>query len=190
MFRVSVLAGVLTLCLVGSAVAAVPVGVFNSQTVAMESEPAKEAQKKLQGQFGSEKDQLEKLAKDLQKQGEALQAQAAALSQQAREEKQMDFLRKRRDFEERSRNFATKVENAEGQIRQTIGRFIFQGADTVAKQRGFDLILDAASGSVMYAQPSLDVTRDVIAEVNRQWKAAGSKFDTPAPAASSSTKKK
>ena len=189
MFRVSVLACVLTLCLAGSAIAALPVGVFNSQSVALESEPAKEAQKKMQGQFGNEKDQIEKLAKDLQKQGEALQAQAAALSQQAREEKQMDFLRKRRDFEERSRNFAAKVENSENQIRQTIGRFIFQASETVAKQRNLELILDAASGSVMYAQAGLDVTRDVIAEVNRLWKAAGSKFDSPAPAEKPAKKK-
>lgn len=188
MFRILSMALVFTMVSVGSAFAAASIGVFNSQTVALDSEPAKEAQKKLQSQFGGEKDQLEKLAKDLQKQGESLQAQSAALSQQAREEKQMDFLRKRRDFEEKSRTFAGKVENSENQIRQTMGRYIFQAAETVAKQRGFDLILDAATGSVMYATANLDVTRDMVSEVNKLWKAGGSKFDTPAAPAASKKK--
>ena len=31
----------------------------------------------------------------------------------------------------------------------------------------------------MYATPSLDITKPVLAEVNRLWKASGSKFPEP-----------
>lgn len=151
-------------------------GVFNSQTVALQSEPAKTAQKQMQSQFGTEKTQLETQARDLQKQGETLQAQSAAMAQKAREEKQMEFMRKRRDFEEKSRNFAMRVEQEENRIRQNMGKFIFDAAAVVAKKRGLDLVLDASTGSVMFAAPSLDLTQDMLDEVNRQWKAAGSKF--------------
>ncbi len=181
MFKRSILVCVFTICFAGMALAAMPVGVFNSQTIAIDSEPAKAAQKQLQSQFGAERGQIEKLAQNLQKEGESLQAQTAALSQKAREEKQMDFLRKRRDFEEKSRAFAIKVEGRENQIRQTIGRLIFQASGTVAKKRNLEMVFDAAAGSIMYALPSMDITKDVIAEVNRLWKAGGSKFDT-APA--------
>lgn len=160
------------------AVYAEGLGVFNAQTVAMQSDPSKAAQKLMEGQFGAEKNQLEKQAQDLQKQGESLQAQAAAMSQKAREEKQMEFMRKRRDFEEKSRNFARRVEQEELRIRQNMGKFIFDSANLVAKKRNLDLILDASTGSVMFAAPSLDLTQDMLDEVNRQWKAAGSKFTT------------
>ena len=163
MFRVLSLALVACLLMAGSAFADMKIGVFNSQAVAMDSDAAKAAQQKLQSQFGAEKTQLEKQAKDLQSKGEALQAQVAKMSAKEREDKQMEFLRLRRAFEEKSRNFARKVENTENQIRQSMA----------------DLILDAAAGSVMYATPSLDITKPVLAEVNRLWKAGGSKFPEP-----------
>ncbi|MFR0874187.1 MAG: OmpH family outer membrane protein [Bilophila wadsworthia] len=120
-----------------------------------------------------------KQAKDLQSKGEALQAQVAKMSAKEREDKQMEFLRLRRAFEEKSRNFARKVENTENQIRQSMAQQIYDAATTIAKQQKLDLILDAAAGSVMYATPSLDITKPVLAEVNRLWKAGGSKFPEP-----------
>ena len=123
--------------------------------------------------------QLEKQAKDLQSKGEALQAQVAKMSAKEREDKQMEFLRLRRAFEEKSRNFARKVENTENQIRQSMAQQIYDAATTIAKQQKLDLILDAAAGSVMYATPTLDITKPVLAEVNRLWKAGGSKFPEP-----------
>lgn len=167
-------------CIAAPAFADVNIGVFNAQAVALDSEPAKVAQKNLQSQFGAERSQLEKQAQDLQKQSQSLQAQAAAMSAQARQEKQSEFMRKVREHEEKSRNFARKVQTAEDQIRQAMGRFIFQAASVVAKQKGLNLILDGASGSVIYADKSMDVTKEMLAEVNKQFKAAGSKFDAPA----------
>ena len=82
-------------------------------------------------------------------------------------------------FEEKSRNFARKVENTENQIRQSMAQQIYDAATTIAKQQKLDLILDAAAGSVMYATPTLDITKPVLAEVNRLWKAGGSKFPEP-----------
>ena len=176
MFRVLSLALVACLLMAGSAFADMKIGVFNSQAVAMDSDAAKAAQQKLQSQFGAEKTQLEKQAKDLQSKGEALQAQVAKMSAKEREDKQMEFLRLRRAFEEKSRNFARKVENTENQIRQSMAQQIYDAATTIAK---LDLILDAAAGSVMYATPTLDITKPVLAEVNRLWKAGGSKFPEP-----------
>lgn len=183
MFRVLSLTLVACVLLAGSAFAAeLKIGVFNSQAVAMDSDAAKAAQTKLQGQFGTEKTQLEKQAKDLQTKGEALQAQVATLSEKARQDKQMEFMRSRREFEEKSRNFARKVENSEGQIRQSMAQQIYQAATTVAQQKKLDLILDAAAGSVMFATPDLDITKAVLAEVNRLWKSSGSKFPEAQPA--------
>ena len=154
MFRVLSLALVACLLMAGSAFADMKIGVFNSQAVAMDSDAAKAAQQKLQ-------------------------SQVAKMSAKEREDKQMEFLRLRRAFEEKSRNFARKVENTENQIRQSMAQQIYDAATTIAKQQKLDLILDAAAGSVMYATPTLDITKPVLAEVNRLWKAGGSKFPEP-----------
>ncbi len=179
MLRVMSLALVICMILAGSAFSAdVKIGVFNSQSVIMDSDAFKAAQQKLQSQYGTEKTELEKQARDLQSRGEALSKMAQ--SDKNREKQQQDFLKLRRQFEEKSRNFARKVENSEMQIRQSMARFIYEASQAVAKKRSLDLILDAATGTVMYTKSDTDITRDVLSEVNRLWKAGGSKFPEPA----------
>ena len=182
MFRIMSLALVATLMLGGTALAAdLKVGVFNAQAVAMDSDAAKAAKKKLESQFGAEKADLEKQAKALQSKAETLQSQLPSLSAKAKEEKQGEFSRLRRDFDEKSRNFARKVENSEMQIRQSMARQMLEATSNVAKKRDLDLVLDAGAGGIMFATPALDITQDVLSEVNRIWKASGSKFsDAPA----------
>lgn len=182
MFKIVSLALAACIVFAGSAFAAdVNIGIFNSQAIAMESDAAKASQQKMQGQYGNERNQLEKQAKDLQAKGQDLQAKAATMSDKAREEKQMEFLKQRREFEEKSRAFARKVEAAENEIRQGMAQNIYQAAENIAKQKKLDLILDAASGSVMFATPKMDVTKEVLAEVNRIWKANGNKFPAAQP---------
>lgn len=180
MFRVMFMTVAVSLLLVGSAFAAgEKIGIFNSQAIAVDSDAAKAAQTRLQGQFGSERVSIEKQAQDLQAKGEALQGQMAALSDKAREEKQIEFLKLRREFEEKSREFARRVDQMEGQMRQSMAEDIYKSAENIAKKRNLDLILDAASGAVMFATPNLDISREVLAEFNRLWKAGGSKFTSP-----------
>lgn len=161
---------------VSSFAADFPIGVFNSQSIAMESEAAKAAQKKLQSDFGSEKTQLEKQAKDLQAKADDLQAKAAAMTPQAREEKQKEFIDLRRNFEEKSRDFAIRVEQTENGLRQYLAEQIYLAAETVAKKKGLKLVLDSASGSVMYLEKNLDVTKEILEAINAAWKKAGSKL--------------
>ncbi len=180
MMKKGFLALIAVLLVAAPALADTKIGVFNAQAVALDSEPAKAAQKRMQSRFGAERTKLEKAAQDLQKQNQSLQSQAAAMSDKARREKQTEFLRKAREHEEKAREFARKVQVEEEQMRQAMGRFIFQAAAEVAKKNKLDLILDGASGSVIYADKSMDVTKDMLNEVNRQFKAAGGKFDAPA----------
>ena len=191
MLKVASLALVVCLALGGSALAAdTKIGVFNSQSIAIDSEPGKAARQKLESQFGAEKTQLEKQFKDMQSKAESLQAQMATLSQKAREEKQRDFMNQRRDFEEKSRNFTRKVESFELQIRQNLAKILFEASQNVSKNKSLNLILDSGTGAVFFVTPDLDVTKDMLAEVNRLWKAGGSKFDEPKAPAKAPAKKK
>lgn len=162
-----------------SAVAAdLKIGVFNSQSIAMQSDAAKASQQRLQSQYGKERSQIEKEAKDLQAKGQNLQKMLESMDAKTRETKQMEYIKQRRAFEEKSRAFARKLEGSENTIRQGMAQFIFQASAAVAKEKDLDLIIDAAMGSVMFAKPELDLTKPVLAEVNRLWKQNGNKFPT------------
>lgn len=147
------------------------IGLVNMQKLATQSEAAQVAQKKMKETFGAEKSALDKQAAELQKKGEAMQAQSAALSPEAKEDKKIEFLRLRRDFEEKARTFSRKVEAAEMRIRQEMADLIIQATNTYAKKKGYDLVLDGASAGVIHADKGMDITDDVLAEVNKLWRA-------------------
>ena len=79
-------------------------------------------------------------------------------------------------FEEKRRDFALRVEREDANLRQTMGKILFEASANVAKRKKLDLVLDANAGVIMYADSSMDLTDDMIKEVNKIWKSMGSKF--------------
>lgn len=147
------------------------VGIVNMQKLATQCEAAQEAQKKMKATFGPEKDQLDKQAADLKKRADEMKAQFAALSPEAKEDKKVEFIRLKRDFEDKARVFARKVEAAQMRIRQDMAEMIMKAASDYAAKKGFTVILDGAAAGVIHADKSLDVTDDMLIEVNRVWHA-------------------
>ncbi len=139
------------------------IGVVDMQVVATQSEPAKDAKKKMETKFGAEKKQIEAQAKNLQKKAEALKNNPT-------EEKQVEFIRLRREFDEKSRAFTMKVEKDEVKIRQDMVTLVFKAAYEVARRKGFDFVVDVTAGGVLYAEKNMDLTQDIVAEVNKLWK--------------------
>ncbi len=150
------------------ALAEVKIGVVDMQVVASESEPAKDAKKKMESKFGTEKKQLEKQGKDLQKKAEALQGND-------NKDKQVEFIRLRREFDEKTRNFALKVEKDEVKLRQDMVTLVFKAAYEVARRKGFDYVVDVTAGGVLYAEKDMDLTKEIVEEVNKLWKSGAVK---------------
>lgn len=155
--------------LVASVVPAVAgkIGYIDSMTLATESEPAKAAQEKMKGDFGAEAKTVENLAKDLEKKMQELQVQAAALSEAAREDKKVELLRMRRDVEDKQRALARKVQAANESVRKSISTMILMATQDFAKKNQYDIIFDRAYPSMVHAEPALDVTKEVMVELNR-----------------------
>ena len=155
------------------------IGVFNSQRIMSQSEPSKAAQKLLQSRFGSEGTRIENQLRDIQKQGQNFQNQAAAMSQKAREDKQIELMRRGRELEEKRYTFATEVEKTKASMSSVMFNIMLEASRNVAKKKDLDLILDGGAGVITYAADSLDVSKEMLDEVNRLWKDMGSKFPEP-----------
>ncbi len=164
--------------LLNSPVFATDIGVFNAQVTTSQSEIGKAAQKRMESLFSKDNQALQKQEKELQSELNALQKQAAALSQKAREEKQTTFARKAQEFEGKRRDMAMRVQREQTHINQNIAKLLIDAANAVGKKKKLDLILDASVPGIFFAAPSLDVGDEILSELNRLWKAAGSKFTT------------
>lgn len=157
---------VLAACLLTAnvAMAEVKIGVVDMQVVATQSDPAKDAQNRMKSKFGKERDQLEKQTGELQKKAEGLKGTNVT------EDKKVDFIRQKRDLDEKTREFARKVEQDEMKIRQDMVTLVFRAAYEVAQRKGFNFVVDVTAGGVLYAEQSMDLTKDVLDEVNKLWK--------------------
>ena len=143
--------------------AAAKIGVVDMQAVATQSEPAQAAKKRAA----------------LEKQGEALKKSAEELKgPKASDEKKLAFIRKKQELDQKTRNFLRKVEQDEVKLRQDMVTMVFNATYNVAQKKGFNFVVDITAGGVLYADQTMDLTQDVLAEVNRlhkEDKAKGSK---------------
>ncbi|MFV0422909.1 OmpH family outer membrane protein [Oleidesulfovibrio sp.] len=151
------------------------IGLINLQKLMLESAPAAEAKKKMEANFSAEKKEIDKKSEELKKMSEQLRLQSAALTPEAREDKKVDFVRMKRDLEDQARTFTRKVQAADAQIRQDILTVIAKACSEYGKKQGFAAIFDATHAGVAYADPALDVTSEVMVEVNRIWRAGAKK---------------
>lgn len=144
-----------------SQVPAARIGVVDMQTVATESEPAKEAKAQMESKYGKERQELEKQGNALKKRAEELK------NPKASEEKKLSFIRSKQELDQKTRNFLRKVEQDEVKLRQDMVTLVFNATYEVAKAKGYNFVVDVTAGGVLYADQSMDLTQDVLAEVNK-----------------------
>ncbi|MDR2819224.1 MAG: OmpH family outer membrane protein [Desulfovibrio sp.] len=147
-----------------NAVPALRIGVVDMQEIATKSDPAEAAKKQMESKFGKERQALEKQGEDLKKKAESLK------SPKTSEDKKLDFIRAKQDLDQKTRNFMRKVEQEEITLRQEMVTLVFNASYAVAQEKGFNFVVDVTAGGVLYADQSMDLTKDVLAEVNKLYK--------------------
>lgn len=114
---------------------------------------------------------LQKLQQQIQSLQRDLQTQWANLTPQAREQKQDELEELQQRYQRESEDFQRDYERAMRRATDPIRERIFAFLASYAQARQIKLVLDQAvlsqAGAISYFDPSLDITRDFIAEYNR-----------------------
>ncbi|MDE5832667.1 MAG: OmpH family outer membrane protein [Desulfovibrio sp.] len=171
------------LSLADDAPAPARIGVVDMQTIAMECDAAQAFKEQMESKYGKERSSLEKQGQDIKKQAEALK------NPKTSEAKKVAFLQSRQKLEQTTRNFMRKVEQEEIKFRQDMVAMVFNAAYEVARAKGYNFVVDVTGGGVLYADPSMDLTKDVLAEVNKIYKDSLAKKPAAKPEADSKAKK-
>lgn len=144
--------------------APVKIGVVDMQAVATQSEPALAAKNQLESKYGKERAALEKQGAALKKQAEGLK------NPKTSDEKRRAFIRAKQKLDNDTRNFLRKVEQDEVKLRQDMVTLVFSATYEVARAKGYNFVVDVTAGGVLYADKSMELTDEVLAEVNRLYK--------------------
>ncbi|MBO4369669.1 MAG: OmpH family outer membrane protein [Desulfovibrio sp.] len=141
------------------------IGIVDVQTVVMESDMAKAIKDHMQNKYGSEQKKLEQQGESLKKKAEELK------NPKLSEKKRVEFIRQKQSLDQKFRTLMQKAEQEQVTYNQKMVSQIFAAAKKVAEAKGFNLILDVGQGGVLFADTAMNLTDDVLKEVNALYKA-------------------
>lgn len=141
------------------------IGFVNSQRILSEAPGAREAQQTFEREMQGYQQELGQMEEELSGLIEDYQQRQTMLSRDARREEELRIQGKQTELQQR----AMELEEEAGQRQQELMDPIMERVQTVIEQiraeGDYSLILDAATGAFVAADPSLDLTDRVIARL-------------------------
>lgn len=152
------MAALVAMASAGAAFSQSKIGFVNTERIFRESDAAKRAEKKLEGEFSRRERELNELTTRLRTEGERFQKDLPVMNETQRSQRQrtigdleLDVNRKQREFNEdvnrrRNEEFSTVLQAANRALKQ------------IAEKEGLDAVFQDAA----YANPKLDLTDKVL----------------------------
>lgn len=145
------------------------IGYIDSGRIWLEFKDAQEAQQRFERQVQGWRDEAAEKQKGVEQLKQELKDQGPVLSALKRQEKESALTRSISEYE----SFIQDIWGPNGRATQENSRateeiiaLVRRSVEKIAGQRGLELVLDAAGGFVIYADRALDMTNEVLAELN------------------------
>ena len=132
-----------------------------------ESNEGKRQDASLQKKQADMVNELKKKDQELKDMQSDLEKQSLMLSADAKESRVAEFEKKKREYDRRVNEAREDLQIAARDARIAMLNIISGVVDKIAKQKKYDLITEKSNGGVLYAIDSLDITNEVIAELNK-----------------------
>lgn len=145
-------------------------GVVDLQEVMEKSEPGQKAIKQLQSEFTEMKSELDKKKAAIDKLRQEMQKQSLVLSQEAQLDKETEYKQKVRDFQSLYQNYQRKMQLKEEKLREPIIEKLVGIIKDYGQKHNYTLIMDKKNSGVVYNSQTIEITKPVIAELNKVWK--------------------
>ncbi|WP_051564266.1 OmpH family outer membrane protein [Desulfovermiculus halophilus] len=148
----------------------VKLGVVDLQAVMEKSEPGQKAIQQLKSEFTDMKSELDKKKAAIDKLRQEMQNQSLVLSQEAQLDKETEYKQKVRDFQDLYQNYQRKMQLKEQQLREPIIKELVSIVRDYGEKNGYTLIMDKKNSGVVYNSDAIEITKPVIAELNKTWR--------------------
>lgn len=151
------------------AIAAEPIkiGVLDLQRCIQESNEGKRIDESLKKKQTAKLEEIRKKEQELRDMNSELEKQSLMLSQEAKENKLKEFEKKQREYNYFVQDAREEMQKLTTDARIAILNVLSGVVQTIAKEKNFDLITEKQNGGVLFVAESLDITDEVIAELNK-----------------------
>ena len=148
----------------------IKIGYVNSNRIMAEFEPVRDIQielekeqRKLEVEFNRLLGSIDSLKKDYERQRLLMSEERRT----ARENEIINLEKSAQEFQMKKFGPDGDIVRMQNQQLQPILEKVQTAIDNIAKERGFDYVLDAMTGSILYALPQYDLTEDILKELKR-----------------------
>ncbi len=140
------------------AAAEMKIGFVNTDRVFREAGPAVKAQKKLEKEFASREQELQKVAKQARDLQAKLEKDGVTMSESDRRNKERDLANLNREFQRQQREFREDLNLRRNEELASVQERANKVIMSIAESEKYDLILQEA----VYASPRIDITDKVL----------------------------
>lgn len=130
--------------------------------VAMECDAWKEVKANLDKKFGAQKDELQKERAELDKKLSQFQEKEPTEAQAA------ELRKTEREYADKAEAFLRLLQADEQRVRGEIDTVLDRASKELSARKGIQVIFNVAAAA--YFDPKLDISDEMIAEANAQWK--------------------
>lgn len=134
------------------------VGVVNTERVFRDSAPAIRASKKLEKEFATREQEIQRLAKQFRDLQSHLEKETVTMSEVDRRSKERELANLNRDLQRSQREFREDLNTRQNEERTAFQDRVNKAIAEMAEREKFDLILQEA----VYVSPRIDITEKVL----------------------------
>src|SRR5579863_2509771 len=142
----------------------VKVATVHVQNAILQTKDGQKAAQDLQTKFNPRRQELEKRSSDITAIQNQMRAGSATMSDAAKAKLQRDYDNNSKDFKRATDDFDAEVQQEEGKIMSDLGQKLMDVIIKYATQNGVAIVVDVSSqqSPVLWADPSIDITNEVI----------------------------
>jgi outer membrane protein len=178
--RLILLSLIAAAALTASQAAADTLAVINYQQILHDSSAGKSAKDQLEAKQKVFQNEMSKKEDELNKEQEKLFQQRAVLSQEAFEKKAKEFRLKTNAAQKEVQEKKGALDNALFSATNEIQKTVIDIVGKMAKERNYTLVVPTSQ--LLYADPKLDITADVLKQLNATMPSITLSFKNPASA--------
>jgi outer membrane protein len=162
MKRLGIVLFAFVLCLPAIALAQQKIGFVNATVIFEQYSGAREAQDAYQKELDDLNQQVSKMEEELRALADTLEARKYLFSEERLKEKRMELERKQNEYVSFRQDAEQRAAQRNDELSRPIVEAIEAATKKIAEQEGFDLVVDAGPGIVVYSKPELDLTDKVL----------------------------
>jgi outer membrane protein len=141
------------------------IAVVDFQRAVTETNEGKAAQTKIDTMYTTRRGEIERRTKDLERDIQDYQARRPILSEQARAEEEQKLGIRQQQLAQDTMQYEQELQQTYGQLLETLGTKMRTLSTTIAKQKGYDLVVDMAA--VVYVGDGVsDITDTLVTQYN------------------------